>query len=161
MFADLPDMAYSDNKPKFPVSFGYGDKKALDVFLKLREETKPYPLIWLLYPYQENHTRNRLEVDDVSFILAVPTTVAMENAQRMKEAYANILLPLFDNIRWLLRKANIVNFNDEFTMIKYPNYSETEDGEEHPGNFIWDALKIDLSFSIIDTCYRTVKFKNN
>ena len=161
MFSDLPAMSYSDGSPSFPVSFGYGDKKELNAFIKLRESNKPYPLIWLLYPYEEKHNKNRLQVDDVVFILAVPTIASMQNPQRLKETYANILIPLFDNVRWLFRRTNIVNFNDEYTMTKYPNYSDTDDGEEHAGTFIWDALKVELSFSVIDTCYKSVKFKNN
>ena len=159
MFATLPTMQYSVGESFYPVSFGYGDKDELNAFLKSKHKGEaPYPLIWLLYPYTESHDRNRVTLNRVDFILAVNTNASMQNPQRLKETYANILYPLLDNIRYLLKRSNIINWNEELEVIKYPNYSDDAEPDKHFANLIWDAIKINLTFDIIDTCYRPVKF---
>ena len=129
------------------------------IFLKNKEKgISPYPLIWLLYPYKEEHNENRMLVNNAVFILAVKTNTSMENFQRLKETYKKVLFPLLDNFRYLFKKANIISTKEEYTITKYPNYSDTDAGEKHAGNFIWDALKVETSFQVVSNCYRTVNY---
>jgi len=158
MFADLPEMVSLRGTSTHPIVFHYGDKKALNVFLKRKKSEDTYPLIWLLYPNVEDHDNTSLEADNVSLVLAVSTNSVMQNKERMATTFGKILMPLFFNVRTLFKRANIVNIDGKYRIIKYPNYSDTDEGTEHGGAFIWDAIKITFSMKLIDTCYRTVTF---
>ncbi len=158
IFGYLPDMAFTSGGTTYPVVFGYGDELELNIFLSTREVSDSYPLIWLLYPYQESHTDNRLILDNVNFILAVETNSSMQNKERIKETFTKILMPLFFNMRLAFKKANVINTADEYDMVKHPNFSESESREKSAGTFIWDAIKVTTSFNVIDTCLMEIKF---
>ena len=101
MFAYLPEMVNSVGAT-FKPTFMYGDQKQLLDFLRQNSKgTSKYPLIWLVYPFNETHTRSRVEFQSLTLVLAVETNSVMLNSQRMKETYANILIPLFNNIKVL------------------------------------------------------------
>ncbi len=55
VFNYLPAMSYNEGGDEFSVTFGFGTKKDLNKFLTLRKRSTVYPLIWLLYPYNELH----------------------------------------------------------------------------------------------------------
>jgi hypothetical protein len=158
LFSYLPSMAMESGGQTFPVTFGYGDEVELNVFLTQREISDTYPLVWLLYPYKEKHTKINLEVENASFILAVETNMSMQNKERLKTTIGNILMPLFFNIRHALGSANIINTNNEYDLVKHPNYSSSDSREESSGVFIWDALKVTTSFTVMDTCLKEIKF---
>jgi len=155
MFEDLPKMKSLSGETYHSVVFGYGDKKELNAFLSNREE--PYPLIWLLYPYSENHQKTKVVVDGAVFILAVSTNSSMQNYERLKVTFGKILIPLFNNFRLLFRRSNIVNFEEDFIIQKHPNYSDSEEGEQNAGSFIWDALRVSFDFSLNSSCYKKLK----
>jgi len=162
MFLLLPDMSYETGGTKFPVTFGYGDRKELNFFLKSKTRgDAPYPLIWLLYPYVENHEGNKLHVDGANLVLAVKTIASMQNPERLETTFKKVLIPLFDNIRHLFNVANIVNKADKYEIIKYPNYDYNNGGAEHPGTLIWDALDVKFDISILSNrvCLKPVKFR--
>ena len=94
----------------------------------------------------------------LSFILAVKGNTQFENKQRMQETYQKVLIPLFDNIRSLFKRANITSTDSVYTIVKYPNYSSDSEGTEHAGTFIWDALKFTLSITITDDCLNKISF---
>ena len=159
MFTDLPMMKYEDSNDSYEVVFGCGDGKELNSFLKLaHRDTPPYPLIWLLYPYTELHKKKEMEVSNCSLILAVQTNSSMQNKERLATTFEKVLYPLLENIKYLFHSANIVSVNDEYTIVKHPNYSHSEEGSEHAGTLIWDALKVDFDIKLKDTCYRKVNF---
>jgi len=161
IFSYLPRMKYiATSQLDHKVVFGSGDKKALNVFLKIKGKgDSPYPLIWLLYPYEETHNRTNLSVDKVTLVLAVPTNQSMQNKQRLNETYKKVLFPLFDNLVYCLEHANIVNIAREFKVVKYPNYSdEQSSSEESAGTFVWDALKVNFQITIRDTCLKPIIF---
>jgi len=158
MFSYLPEMSMEEGGDTFPVIFGYGDELELNNFLANREVSTTYPLIWLLYPLKEKHTDTKLEVDNASFILAVSTNSSMENKQRMAETFGKMLMPLLYNVRYAFKNANVININNEYDVVKHPNYSKTEERDESAVIAIWDALKVTFSFTIRDTCLREIKF---
>jgi len=158
IFSYLPPMKYSKDSVYYPINFGYGDEKALNLFLVSRDESDIYPLVWLLYPYKEKHTNTKLEIDKVDFILAVDTNSSMQNKERMQETFGKILMPLLFNVREAFKKANIVNINNEYEVIKYPNYSESDVAQKSGTVVVWDALKVSFSLIIMDTCLRPIKF---
>jgi hypothetical protein len=164
IFRYLPPMKYEPSYTKsFKPTFSYGDKKDLNIFLKLKskEQQHPYPLIWLEYPFLEIHKENKMEAKEVSLILAVQTNSSMQNNQRLKETYRKVLNPLFDNIRHCLKFANIVNISGEYKLRKFPNYSDdNSSGESNKTIAIWDAIKITFDIEIVDNvkCLREIKF---
>jgi len=139
--------------------FGYGDEKELNAFLKMKEKGEsPYPLIWLLYPYKENQTKNHVEVSNIQFILAVKSNMPMQNFERMQVTFKAILIPLYNNISYLFKTANIVNVSGDYDVIKYPNYSYDAKGAETFGNLVWDAMKIEFDIKIKNTCFKAQIF---
>ena len=153
----FPEVKSLSGESSHEVIFGYGDKKELNSFLKVRELSDVYPLIWLLYPYNEKHTNTKVEVTNAVFILAVSTNASMDNKERIDTNFGKILLPLFFKLRTAFKNANIINTNNEYDLVKHPNYSDTDEGTEHPGTFIWDALRIETDFDLMDTCLKELK----
>lgn len=157
MFAYLPEMENSKGV-SFKPTFMYGDQKHLLDFLRQNSGKSVYPIIWLLYPFKEDHTRSAVEFTGLSLVLAVETNSSMLNAQRMKETYAKVLIPLFDNIKKCFNNANISNSSDEYEIIKYPNYAETTAGTENEATYIWDALKVTFDGKLNSNCLRPIYF---
>lgn len=154
IFSYLPNMAGEDAE-EYPVIFKGGDQKELIAFIKAQTGgDSPYPLIWLIYPFIEVHSRTKVTLENISFVMAVETNQEMSVEERLEETYKKILLPLFDNMKDLFRRANIFNTDEVYSVIKYPNYSgDEDDGEERTKvTDIWDAIKITFSCSIIDAC---------
>lgn len=161
VFSYLPQMKYNATSVGlFDVTFGYGDKKALNAFLKMKGKgnVSPYPLIWLLYPYKEIHTRTEMKAENVNLVLAVNTNAQMQNKERIEETFKNVLFPLLDNVTHCITSANIFNISEEIKIVKHPNYSDTEDGELHAGTFIWDAIRVEFDVTVIDGCLRKIIF---
>lgn len=143
----------------FQPTFGYGDKKELNAFIKNQRSSRDfYPLIWLLYPYVEDHNKTDVYIDKLDLILACNTNAVDRNEKRLQEAFKKVLYPLADNIVTLFNRANIVNWKTEFKIVKHPNYASNESKDEHAGTFIWDALKFTTSLSITDDCLKQIRF---
>lgn len=175
MIEVMPLMKNSQSKNKdieYKVNFGFGDDKELMNFIVAhKNKTITYPLIWLVMPYKEVHSKKTVKLDRISFILAVETNDKMFNRERFNTTYKNVLVPLYDNFRELLEKANIVNLAEEVEVWKYPNYSneklpgnrETLKSSEKNKTFdIWDAIKVTMNIKLTDNCFRkNIKFRAN
>lgn len=159
LFDYLPDMlgTKDGDNTKYPIIFKYGDVKELQSFLKLDKNKDNYPLIWLAYPYSEEHKRSKVSLNNLSLIIAVPSNTTMLNDQRLKETYKKVLIPLFDNIKELFRMGNIIRVGEIYNIIKYPNYSDTVDNK-NTVLVIWDAMKITFDCVITDACLKTINF---
>jgi hypothetical protein len=161
IFSYLPDMSFNVNSETYPVTFGYGDKVELNAFLANRDKSTTYPLIWMLYPLDEDHQKTMLVATNVTFVLAVTTNQSMENRERIKLTYGKVLMPLLYNIRTAFKQSNVLTIqseNESFKSIKYPNYSNTESRDESGTIAIWDALRFSVDLEIIDTCIKPIKF---
>ncbi len=159
IFSYLPDMSFEVGGDTFPIRFDYGDEVSLNHFLANREVSTTYPLIWLLYPYSEKHTRTKLELGALNFIFAVNTNSSMENRERMEQTFGKVLMPLLFNFRQVLQKAGVININNNFDVVKHPMYSKTDAKEENAVIAIWDALKVTTEgFKVTDTCLKEIKF---
>lgn len=157
MLAYLPEMVNSAGAT-FKPTFMYGDQKQLLDFLRQNSKgTSKYPLIWLVYPFDETHTRSLVTFSNMTLVLAVETNTAMLNAQRMKETYAKVLIPLFNNVKECFNQANISDNPLEYSIVKFPNYSE-DDGETNGATYVWDALKITFSGRFNSNCLQPIKF---
>ena len=173
MFDVLPSMSNKHvcDKESFKPTFGAGDDKELMSFLIKHKGESIYPLIWLVQPYIENHSKVKVNLNRISIILAVETNTSMLNRERMKTTYNQVLIPLYDNIIELFNKSNTFNFKEDHDVVKYPYYSN----EKLPGNretlkssemnktiSPWDAMKITISGSFNNNCFsKNIKFRNN
>jgi hypothetical protein len=160
IFDYLPEMKVDGNPKSFKVRFEYGDEKELVAFLKATETetSRPYPLIWLVYPHKETHLKTRVKLESVKLVIAVDTAKAMLNPERLKVSYKTILMPLCNNIVKVLTKANIINIEHEFNITKYPNYSGKESGDgKHFTTDIWDAIQLTFSCYINGACLKEIK----
>lgn len=161
VFRFLPRMVFDDNGSDYQVTFGYGDQFELNTFLSNRERSDVYPLIWLLYPQQEEHRKNRVVAKEMTFILAVTTNQSMENFERINLTYKHILMPLLNNMRLLFRQSNVISVgskHESYKVVKHPNYSETELRDKSGTLSIWDALKVSVDLEFIEGCIKPVKF---
>lgn len=161
VFSYLPDMSFEEDGTEFPVRFGYGDEVELNVFLKNREVSDVYPLIWMLYPQTEKHLKNSVRLEKATFILSVTTNQSMENSERIKLTYRKILIPLMFNIRLLFRQSNVISVYDKeekYIVTKHPNFSESTMRDKTGAVAIWDALKITVDLDIIGGCIKPIKF---
>lgn len=158
----IPEMTNENvSLESFKVDFSFGDEKELASYL-LSKKGKCYPLIWMVYPVLEKHSIKKVEIEDVSFILAVNSNDYYSNKERFATNYKNILIPLYDNFIELLERSNIVNLAKQKRISKYPNYSNSEFSEENKTIEIWDALKVTISCSLTSAHFRkNIKFTNN
>jgi len=116
---------------------------------------KPYPLIWLLYPMMESYSRTKIEIENISFIIAVNTSIQAFNAERMQESYAKILMPLFSDFVKLMRRNNVLTVTSDIHLTKFPNYSDDIiTALENKSRDRWDAIKIMFNCNIIDNCLK-------
>jgi hypothetical protein len=158
MFAYLPEMQGPNNLLYKP-TFMYGTQKQLLDFLRQNSTgASKYPLIWLIYPYEETHNRSDVVFTNMTLVLAVETNSSMLNTQRMKETFEKVLIPLFDNIKICFHKANISNVSDVYEVIKFPNYSETPEQNENATTYLWDAMRITFSGKLNSNCLNPIMF---
>ena len=123
----IPTITYPSGEKS--VQFGWGDKKELNKYLKVKKEGS-YPLIWLLSPSQELHTNNSTIVErDCNFVIAtLETRSDLYNPQRYEGAFKSFLNPVTEYLTQGVRNASptrILN-DDNITITKFPNYSEDE-----------------------------------
>jgi len=164
IFQYLPAMVVSENSEGYKPVFHFGDEHEIKVFLKKYEleKRKPYPLIWLLYPFKEKHIGKTLQLEDLPLILAVDTDKNLSSKLRLKTTYKKVLIPLMNMVVESLTKASTVKINKEREFVKFPNYSDDLlSGEENFTGARWDAIKLYLSFSINNGCLREIKMKGN
>ena len=74
----------------------------------------------------------------------------------MDKTYKPILLPLLDNVIDLFKKANTVSFDFNYKITKFPNYSDTEQGEDNKFVDIWDAIKLEITLNFNNKCLRAI-----
>ncbi len=160
VFSYLPDMPYNVGDASYPVVFGSGDEIALNQFLANREETTVYPIIWMLYPGTEDHQRNRLVAENITFILAMENmNISMENEDRINTTFKKVLLPLQYNMRLAILRSNVLSFTDKEESLKttkYPNYSKTDARTESGTIAIWDALKVVVGLNVTGECIKSI-----
>lgn len=159
MFNLLPTQT-NGTVTKKPV-FSWGDDKQLNQFLVIRDE-RPYPLIWLIYPLKERHLINRVELKNVSLILAINNdNEALSNEERMVLTFEKYLIPLYNNILKLFKKSNIIYVGNHYDIIKFPNYGELNvlrTKEEEKTLCVWDAIKVTFDCSINANCLNQITF---
>lgn len=151
---DRLNLVLSKLKPVngFQPIFKYGDNKELKAFLRVKAQAnkKPYPLIWLVYPFVEEQKKNYVYIDKITLVLATNTNAQMLNDERLVKTYKGILIPLLEDMQKVFMKSNIIFVKDEsYKITKFPNYGEND---QHEQTDIWDALKVTVDMQISNNC---------
>lgn len=154
MFAYLPK--YLNGSVEFTPVFMYGTQKQLLEFQKVNK--KPYPLIWLMQPYKEKHLKTKVELEDISFVLAIETNASMLNPERMETTFKPMLIKLYNDIRSLFTVSSIINLNEEIEIYKEFNFASDDSEETQISLDRWDAMKFTFSCTLNNFCLREPKF---
>jgi hypothetical protein len=155
IFKYLKPIVGSDSEDYYPIFKG-GDEEELYAFFMESLRNVNYPLIWLVMPYEENHTNRGKSVVNLTLILAVETSPELRTSERMDLVFKPRLYPLLDNILDCLRVSNISSIDGDYTIIKYPNYKNSVDKD---GSVIdvWDAIRLEVEVTFNDKCLREIK----
>lgn len=158
IFSFLKPLENIDNN-QFNPYFSSGPEEDLNNFIAQEQNVNIYPLIWLIYPYKEIRNSINVQAQKVRLILAIENSNEMLNKLRLEGSYKKALYPLFFNIRDLFYKAqNIEIIEDEYELIKYPNYGLTKQNfyqtQKSETIAVWDALAIDFSLRINKFCHK-------
>ena len=161
VFSYLPEMSYSKNSTPYKPVFKYGDTVELAEFIRQAAEKgyETYPLIWLLYPYRENHVKRGrgVVIEDLTLILAVNTSAAMLNDERLATTFEKVLNPLYENVHKVMTRAASLNVDPETEIVKFPNYSgDLSNGEQNFTIDRWDAIKTIWNVYVNDKCLRKI-----
>lgn len=140
------------NSQTLTPSFDYGNKDELTRFLDIFKDDV-YPLIWML-PSEENHDVNEVK-QDVKFIIAVNFDKADRNVlnnERINQNFKGLLIPLAEKLMFRIARSKNASYdNKNFTLMKYPNYAETNDDNPDSIHY-WDALTLSLKMSFFNNC---------
>lgn len=161
IFYMLPAMRYENEGEFYNPHFVTGTEQELNRFLleAKSNENKPYPLIWLLMPYSENHKSKSVKVEDLCLVIAVNGSKSLSFQNRLLTSFDKVLTPLLINIRWALYHSSVINLEEEMRVIKFPNYSvENSDNRESASIEIWDAYKVYFGLEINSGCIKQLKF---
>ncbi len=147
--------------PKFDgydIVFKIGTHLDLMSFFMQSTGADNYPLLWLERPFVEEHTnRSKVSLPNLKFVLAVETNNVILDEERMELTFKPYLMPIVDKLLDLFITSNIVSWDGNFTVTKFPNYSNSE-ANEHGFADVWDAVKLEMSNLIIsDDCLREIK----
>lgn len=161
IFNFIPEMSYTAGSTLYKPVFGFGNKLELVAFIKQAEtnEFNTYPLIWLLYPFNEKHKNwgRKVEIEDLTLILAVNASKTMLNDERLETTFKRVLIPLYENIETLFKRASTLNVSSEVGVVKFPNYSgDLSDGDSNFTVDRWDALKTIWNVTINDFCLKDI-----
>jgi len=155
LFSFLPEIG-EWGKPKYY----FGDDKEINSLIKV-SGGNIYPLIYQTSNrFNENAKNPNVVEADLTFVLAVQNTVPMFNSNRWATSYRNVLRPLYENIKILFSKANIIVSDFEYQVDTTPNYSETESKEKNKFIDIVDALVVSVTLKITSGCINTVALNN-
>ena len=162
--SQMPSVDYGGDLGFRDVQFGWGNKKQLNEYLKLKKSDS-YPLIWLLNPQKEVYKNQSTMIDrDCPLILAtLETRKDLDSMQRFDFSFALVLVPIFDYIMQGFRAANTTRVlnNDEFEASKYTDYSDSDSGDKSGVIEDWDAIRVDCRVEFKNNCLNQIKWIQN
>ncbi len=154
LFQSLPSI--NDGTHDFTPVFDWGLKSDLAILLK--QEKKPYPLIYLESGFAEVHNAQQDEVQ-VSLSFKVATyglNSTLLNQQRLKGTMEIMLIPLVENIRKAFERSNIIQMQEqEWEITKFYNYGQDNVQE---ATHVWDAIKFDVELVINNDCLKVFNY---
>lgn len=159
------------NQTDYTVNFTDGDLFELNKKL-LTAETK-YPIIWLQsgYRIRENQLTGNIELQNCNFFLITKGDQHDRYKKRHETNYQNMLLPLFQKFKDVIRKKRGISIeNEEIEYVKLPfndvseltardgQYGRKRPSETATVPDIWDAIVINgLNVKINGDCFPQFK----
>lgn len=140
-----------------PVRFSFGTQKELDIFLK--NNSNPYPLVWLVYPVSESYQLNKRRhhrFDRIRLIFAINTTTDKLIEERLQTT-RYVLDQITDKFISLMNHSQYRKFIgiDKTTKLVetfHPNYSVNESQDKSKAIDVWDAMVLDCDINLIPDC---------
>ena len=158
VFNTIPEVLLNGSNTTVKPFFSWGDKKALDKYIK-GYQSNCYPLIWLLPSEESEDRRNNKITRKCVFILAtLEVNVELYNAERFVNSYDNTLNPLSEYIKKSLdlsATTTILNV-DSIKQFKQPNYSDEGDNGTID---LWDAIRLEIEIEFNDNCFRQIRWE--
>ena len=161
----IPGIDLNANYLAIKPKFGWGDKHELNRYLEVKK-TDSYPLIWLL-PSKEEHTENGLLCQrQCSLVIAMlEKDVSLFNDERYLKSFDLVLNPLTNYLVEGLRISNISELvNDEWSLFKRPNYSESKykssKDTENGTIDLWDAVEINCNVEFNNETLNTIVWQS-
>ena len=149
VLAKMPNFVNPDTETSHKYHIKIGPDEEINAYLKKAKQ--PYPLIWLTYPYLEKHLLKKVDVKNISFVIAVTGNTKTLLDDRFENNYKNRLMPMFSVFKHVIEKSNTINTNEEYGIIKFPNYSKAD---KNSSIDIWDAIKITFDCTINNNCLK-------
>lgn len=155
IIATIPEIRLNDDFTLFP-KYHWGDEKELNRWIQEVKEDA-YPLIWLL-PSPDNYKGNGKELEkNCEFIIATREKQEdLFNDARYINSFDTVLNPLTEKLIHGLKVSTISDLiNQEWTINKYPNYSNAD---KNGTIDLWDALKLNIKVRFNDSCLNTISY---
>ena len=139
-------------------SFHWGGKKELNRYLQKMKDAS-YPLIWLL-PSKDTFNTDGTAERKCEFIIATrETRTELFNTERYEASFEIVLNPLTEYLVQGLQTSSVSDFtSDDWSLIKYPNYSENE--KENGTIDLWDATKLICEVRFNNNCLNTIQWQS-
>ncbi len=157
IFNSLPEVLLHNSNVKVKPFFSWGDKLALDKYIK-GYQSNCYPLIWLLPSEEvENRRANTITRRCVFIIATLETNVELYNAERYVGSYDNTLNPLAEYVKESIDRSSNVRLVDptDITQFKQPNYSDEEDNGTID---LWDATRLEIEIEFNNECFKPISW---
>ena len=144
-------------RTKTAVKFDFGTQKEVNTYLKLTKEK--YPLVWLVYPFEEkflNKNSNVSYCKGVRLVFSINTDISRTTKFR-HDTSKMILESLVDDFLNLMKQSRFTKYlsiDKTVNIAKtfYPNYSSTAAQTANAQVDVWDAIAIDCDFVLKNNC---------
>ena len=149
----IPSVRINNDTDSSPF-FHWGDRNELNRYLQ--EKDKPYPLIWLLPTPDDYIDRGRSLNKKCEFIIAtLERREDLYNDQRYINSFDVILNPTVNYLIQGLKKSSTTNMIGEFTINKFPNYSEAG---KNVTIALWDAITLTIDVNFNSNCLKPILY---
>ncbi|MBC7652324.1 MAG: hypothetical protein H7101_11300 [Deinococcales bacterium] len=142
---------------KTSVKFDFGTQKEVNAYLKMTKEK--YPLVWLVYPFEESFTNTNIEVincKNVRLVFSINTDI--NRTSKFRHDTSKIVLEnLVDYFLKLMKQSKFTKYIsiDKTVELKktfYPNYAVNKEQTANAQSDVWDAISIDCNFILRNNC---------
>jgi len=144
----------------FSPNYKWGNEEHLNVLMKLyynNPDANPYPIIYNVTNQYSHDAKRNNSTATLSLLLATRNVQKdLINNERWATSYRTVLFPLAQSIQTLFSRSEIFNWNSEYDLFEFPNYSQA--ANENATIDIWDALRFDTQITINNNCFKPVKY---
>jgi len=149
------------NNVSFNIKFDGGTTEYLNKYLSLFTENTPYPLIWLV-DGKDNHNEREPSVQRKARIIIATRSLNVDelNPFQYENDFGKILYPIANNLLLALKLGGISRYDDtNIDTEEFVNYTNADLTNQID---VWNALalEIDITFSGVNNCLKTINFNN-